>query len=607
MTFAKKGTSISNSANSVETEYEQRLSHLQAGVSSAKRRQSMALFGLITCLILTLVSVAWKEHTTYLTVSVLPLLGATIALREYLKWHARALEYARRSGFYERGLDRLRGAWQTTELTGEEFEREGHLYQFDLQILGKSSLFALLCTTRSQAGAARLASYLLDPADLAEATSRQEAVRELVGENWLREEIALLGEYQFQECDRDTLDEWIKIPALRVHPWVPGALLTCSATTLILCVMCVAGVLSWLQGLPVLVLLLAAQSTTSLFLFRGVQTRLKKLRLLTAEFSVLQRGLALLQTQNVTSHRLKTLVRTVQQNQASLHVRKLERLLWAIAQREKELLYVPSLLLSVGTQLVLAVESWRTQHQEQLKEWIDCWAEFEALNAIACYAHEHPADVFPDFIAGTAVLEAEGLGHPLLPAETCVRNDVSLHEPASPFYVVSGSNMAGKSTFLKAVGVNTVLALAGAPVRAARARLSSFTICASSSISDSLLNEKSKFLAEAERLREALRCTGSGKPVLFLIDEILSGTNSHDRRVACESIVRALIAGGAVGILSTHDLSLTEIAHAPGMRGLNYHMESPDPGDPLTFDYRVKSGIAQHSNALAILEMLGIH
>ena len=114
----------------------------------------------------------------------------------------------------------------------------------------------------------------------------------------------------------------------------------------------------------------------------------------------------MLQSQNFTSRRLKTLVRTVQQNQASLNVRKLERLLWAIAQREKELLYVPSLLLSAGTQLVLAVESWRTQHQEQLKEWIDCWAEFEALNAIACYAYEHPADVFPDFIAGTAVLEA---------------------------------------------------------------------------------------------------------------------------------------------------------------------------------------------------------
>ncbi len=137
MTFAKKRTSISTSANSVETEYAQRLSHLQAGVSSAKRRQSMALFGLITCLILTLVSVAWREHTTSLTLSVLPLVGATIALREYLKWRARALEYARRSGFYEHGLDRLRGAWQKTELTGEEFERENHLYQFDSADPGK--------------------------------------------------------------------------------------------------------------------------------------------------------------------------------------------------------------------------------------------------------------------------------------------------------------------------------------------------------------------------------------------------------------------------------------------------------------------------------------
>ncbi len=220
------------------------------------------------------------------------------------------------------------------------------------------------------------------------------------------------------------------------------------------------------------------------------------LRTLTHEFSVLQQGVELLARQSFTSPKLKHLVQCVHPSDASLCLLKLERLLWSVAQREKELFALPSLLIAAGTQLVLAVERWRASHQEQLKEWISSWAEFEALNAIACYAWEHPGDVFPEFTSVEVAYEMEGLGHPLLPAGRCVRNDVTLTDSAR-FCVVSGSNMAGKSTLLKAVGMNAVLAYAGAPVRAARARLSGFTVCASNSISDSLLDSKSKFLAEA--------------------------------------------------------------------------------------------------------------
>jgi DNA mismatch repair ATPase MutS len=166
--------------------------------------------------------------------------------------------------------------------------------------------------------------------------------------------------------------------------------------------------------------------------------------------------------------------------------------------------------------------------------------------------------------------------------------------------------MAGKSTLLKAVGLNVILAHAGAPIRAARARLASFSVCSSNSISDSLLDGKSKFLAEAERLHRILQKTGLERPVLFLIDEILSGPNSHDRRIACESVVRALVAGGAIGILSTHDLALTSIAELPELRGMNCCMESDDPGDPLNFDYRVKPGASRRNSALAIMKMIGI-
>jgi DNA mismatch repair ATPase MutS len=348
-----------------------------------------------------------------------------------------------------------------------------------------------------------------------------------------------------------------------------------------------------------------AQSIVSLPLLREVRPRLRTLRALTHEFSVLRQGVELLKGQSFTSPKLKHLVQCVHPSHASSRLLRLERLLWSIAQREREFFALPSLLIAAGTQLVLAVERWRVSNQEQLKEWISSWAEFEALNAIACYAWEHPDDVFPAFTSQETVYEMEGLGHPLLPAGRCVCNDLTLNDSAR-FCIVSGSNMAGKSTFLKAVGINAVLAYAGAPVRAARARLSSFAVCASNSISDSLMDGRSKFLAEAERLRAILRQTRTGKPVLFLVDEILSGTNSHDRRIACESIVRALIAGGSVGILSTHDLALTEIASIAGLLGLNCCMESDDPGDPLNFDYRLKPGASRRTNALAILEMIGI-
>jgi hypothetical protein len=603
MSFTQENTSVPMLPDSVEADYERRLSELRASLSSSQRRVFIALSALIVCAVMVGLSLMWIGHAGSSAVTAASIPGMVFALREYVRSRDRSLQLARRSGFYERGLDRLRGAWQACESTGDEFVREGHLYQFDLQILGERSLFSLLCTTRSQAGAERLASYLLDPAGTQEARARQEAVRELRGKTELREQVSLLGKYQFQGCNAEALYRWMSTPVLRVHPAICIILFVSGSVMLLLLVLRLAQFLGWMPALPILVALVLVQSSGSLPLFREVKPRLRTLRTLTHEFSVLRQGVELLKRQSFTSPKLKLLVQSMPD--ASSPLLKLERLLWAVAQRETEFFTLPSLLVAVGTQLVLAVERWRASYQEQLKEWVSSWAEFEALNAIACYAWEHPHDVFPELTSVEVSYEAEGLGHPLLPASRCVRNSVTLNDSAR-FYILSGSNMAGKSTLLKAVGMNAVLAYAGAPVRADRVRLSSFTVCASNSISDSLLDGKSKFLAEAEKLCAILRQIRTGKPVLFLVDEILSGTNSHDRRIACESIVGALIAGGAVGILSTHDLALTEIAGIAGLHGLNCSMESDDPRDPLNFDYRVKPGASRRTNARAILEMIGI-
>jgi DNA mismatch repair ATPase MutS len=319
----------------------------------------------------------------------------------------------------------------------------------------------------------------------------------------------------------------------------------------------------------------------------------------------LQQGFELMEKQEFRSPKLREIVTRVQAQKASSRLKILEKLIRLVEQREKEMFYYISYLLAGGTQLVLAVDHWRSEHQQYFWGWIDAWAEFEALQAISGYAFEQPDAIFPELIDGDPVFEAVQLGHPLLDPKNCICNDIVLN-PQSPFYLITGSNMAGKSTMLRTIGLNAVVALAGGPVRASHARLSRLTICASLAVTDSLLEGKSKFLAEIARLRESITRSRSGEPVLFLIDEILSGTNSKDRIEAAEAIVEILIRCRAVGAVSTHDLALSRILDHAKVAGVVFHMESDNPDDPLDFDYLLKPGISRKSNALAIVQMMGI-
>jgi DNA mismatch repair ATPase MutS len=241
-----------------------------------------------------------------------------------------------------------------------------------------------------------------------------------------------------------------------------------------------------------------------------------------------------------------------------------------------------------------------------MRRWLEAWGEFEALLALATYAAEHEENVWPEIVEGAALFEAKGMVHPLLWRADAVANDVALGEGVQ-FLLISGSNMAGKSTLLRAMGANAVLALAGASVPANGLSMSALQIGASLAINDSLAEGKSKFLAEVERLRDLL-ALARDKPgeSLFLIDEVFSGTNSLDRRVAAEAVLRGLLAAGAIGALSTHDLALAELAQIVSLGGRNVHMASPDESDPLGFDYLLKAGVNRTTNGLAIVRLLGL-
>jgi hypothetical protein len=511
----------------------------------------------------------------------------------------------RLAAYYERAIKRVEGDWSggTGNATGREFARADHQYAADLHVIGEGSLFELLCVTRTSIGQRGLANYLLEHPSIDEVLARQEAIRELRPRTELREQVALLGKFDFLESKWNTFDNWLQSPSFEYPQWLPAVLL---ANTALIFIVALAGVfhfIPWASVQTWIVPLLAIQGAVGLSVRERVNAIAEAARPASVETEVLRAGLTLLGETQFESAKLRHLSELARNGSAT--VRGLERLLNALQERQKEWFYLPSLVLMIGTQMCMAIEKWRRAHTESLKVWLSAWAEFEALNALATYAHENPENTFPELAIDEAIFEAKAMRHPLLPAGSCIANDVALNG-AARFYVISGSNMSGKSTLLRAIGLNAVLAFAGAPVRAASMRLSPVPVFASISIADSLQNGKSKFLAEIDRLRGMIEASQNAGSVLFLIDEILSGTNSHDRRVATEAVIRTLVGRGAVGALSTHDLALCEIAEMEGLTGVNVHMGSQPGGGPLDFDYRLKPGVTEESNALAIARMAGV-
>jgi len=266
--------------------------------------------------------------------------------------------------------------------------------------------------------------------------------------------------------------------------------------------------------------------------------------------------------------------------------------------------FLVNMILLWTVQFAFAIENWRATNGARLAHWTRVLGEFEALNSLATYAYEHPDDPFPEIAESGMFLRAEGISHPLLPDKQAIRNDVRLDE-TQRLYIISGSNMSGKSTLLRTIGVNTVLALAGAPVRAHRFALTPIHLGASLRTQDSLQGGISRFYAEIQRLRQIVDISRE-KPLLFLLDEVLHGTNSHDRRVGAEAVLRSLLRAGALGLLTTHDLTLTQIAADPDLHAVNAHLEDEIVEGKMHFDYHLRPGVVTRSNAIELMRAVGL-
>jgi DNA mismatch repair ATPase MutS len=253
----------------------------------------------------------------------------------------------------------------------------------------------------------------------------------------------------------------------------------------------------------------------------------------------------------------------------------------------------------------IQAENWRRESGVAVRRWLTAMGAIEALSSLASHAFEHPEDPFPEFAENGPWLEAEDIAHPLLPEERAIRNSVRLGGELRVL-IVSGSNMSGKSTLLRTLGSNVALAQAGATVRARRMRISPLALGASIRVTDSLQEGVSRFYAEILRLRQILDEASGQLPVLFLIDEFLHGTNSHDRRIGAEAMVRGLLDRGAIGLITTHDLALADIADGLGERAANVHFEDRVQNGRIEFDYVMRPGIVRKSNAIELMRSVGL-
>lgn len=522
----------------------------------------------------------------------------------------------------EEGLHRLDRRWSALDEALPDVERDGpdvdpaHPYARDLDVFGAASLTRLAGPVTSGPGRALLREWLLGPADFDVVRARQEAVRELAPALEFRLGLAALGRLAppSDEHAVAAVTSWAEEdPQLHGRRWALAA-----AWVLPPLLVWLVALAIWWSAPPFWIVPLVLQ----LWLL----VRLRKQA--TSGFSVVEEGAAslraaspqlrLIAEQRWSASLLVELTDGLRTGGVPAHeaLARFARIADTVEGRRGLMYQVIAPILLIDVHLGFALDRWRARWGRSLRTWLDTLARMEALSALASLGHDHPDWVMPTLEApggnNGPVVRAQAIGHPLLPPSTCIRNDVEAGPPGT-FLFITGSNMSGKSTLLRAVGANVVLAGAGAPVCARSFSLPPLRLWTSMRVDDSVVDGVSRFMAELLRVRSIVEAAGTGSeddaPVLYLVDEMLQGTNTAERRVAARAVLRHLLSAGAIGSVTSHDLTLADAPDLVSRRSAFHfreRVESRDGGTRLTFDYVLRPGIATTRNALRLLEAVGL-
>jgi hypothetical protein len=448
-----------------------------------------------------------------------------------------------------------------------------------------------------------LAAWLLAPSPVAQLTRRQASVAELRSRLDLREDIAILGEDLKVGVRPEALTEWAESPNQLTRSWIRWL-------SLFLATAAIAAAIVWAEWgtktpfftiVIIEIVITASLRKRTAAVLHATEEAFEDLQLLSSLLARLEREqfesphLQALKAQ-LFSHHLPS----------SKAIARLRSIVEYIRSLDNTFMRVLNIPLLYVVQVAYAAEGWRKAHGAAVRSWLGTIGEIEALLSLSGYSYEHPSDPFPEFLKGPPCFKAEQLGHPLIPVAKCVRNDVSVCGETRVL-LVSGSNMSGKSTLMRAVGINTVLAMAGAPVRATRLQLTPLRIGASILINDSLQEGSSRFYAEITRLQHICELAEKHPPVLFLLDELLQGTNSKDRLIGARGVAQALLDSGAIGLISTHDLALTHIGgEQPDTHLRNVHLQDRIEDGKMRFDFKLRDGVVTKSNGIELMRLIGL-
>ena len=489
---------------------------------------------------------------------------------------------------------------------GSEYIPKEHYYANDLDIFGHASLYQYINRTGSEMGSGTLADWLLNPATPETILKRQEAIKELVKQPAWRQELQAYGMAKRIKHETITrLQNWFADENrfinnkfwLSIRYLVPAAIIT-------VLVLNAADVLSnYVRNYCLL-----ASALFALFISKKVTPLHQQVSKMTEELEVLSDSIQLIETMNFTSLFLQNLQKQfVQQNgKASTQISALKKILERLDLRFNFVVFIPlDILLQWDLQQVMALEKWKTKNHKNVIAWFKALGEMEAINSLSTVSFNHPEWCFPVLKEDHFFIEGREVGHPLIQAEKCVNNPVKI-EHTGELMLVTGSNMAGKSTYLRSIGVNTVLAMAGAPVCATYFCLSPVQIVSSMRIADNLEESTSTFYAELKKLKTIIDKVNNNEQVFILLDEILRGTNSLDRHTGSAALIKQLIKHNAACIIATHDVELAKMKEEYPANILNYHFDVQVSNDELFFDYQLKEGICTSLNASILMKKIGI-
>ncbi len=487
--------------------------------------------------------------------------------------------------------------------SGRAFINTQHDYSYDLDIFGDNSIYQYINRSCTYAGKKRLANMLESPLkSIKEIVERQNIVKELSSKTDFRQEFQARGSLvEENPRENDALIEWIKEPAVFLNNKFVNIVRFLSPV--ILLGLFIAGVfdgryMSFFIMMAVLNLAIVAFYTGRV---NNIHQKTSK------KNGVLNKYLKLLQVFSKESFQNEELVQMQSETNAS--IKEISSIAKIVNRFDQRLNILVAIFLNAfylhDLHCVVALEKWRDKNRDKIEDWLEVLFEVDALNGLGNYAFCNPQHIYPKITETGLFVEASGVGHPLLVHQECIVNDIGLGKSEN-MIILTGANMSGKSTFLRSLGTNTVLALIGAPVFASRFECPIMNVMTSMRLTDSLKERASYFYAELKRLQMIVEALERGDKLLIILDEILKGTNSDDKLTGSIALIKKFVGFNALGMIATHDLELGKLSEELKGKVSNYCFESTIENDILSFDYKLNPGVAKNKNATFLLNKMKI-